>query len=467
MPTTSSILDNLPPEYPDDGIGERIRDAIAASGRTVVALDDDPTGVQTVADTAVLARWSEAEMAAELRQAKPVFFVLTNSRSLPADGATRLNREVVGNLVAASRATGVGVAVASRSDSTLRGHFPAETDAIAAVLGGVDGVLIVPAFFEGGRYTVGDVHWVRDGERFVPAAETEFARDATFGYAHSNLKEWVEEKTGGRVRAGDVASLSIDEIRGGGPERVASLLGQVEGGQPVVVNAASYRDLDVVVLGLVQAEAAGKRFVYRTAASFVRARAGLSERPLLTRAELVGADAPSGLPGLVVVGSHVKRTGEQLARLLTLPDVVGIELSVPAILAGTAERGEAITRTQAEASAALRNGQVPVVATSREVATGGDQLDVGRAVSAALVEVVRGVDGRPGFVVGKGGITSSDVGTEALGARRAIVLGQIRPGIPVWRLGPETRFPGLAYVVFPGNVGGPDTLAEVVTLLRG
>ena len=466
-PMTTSILDRLPPEYPDDRISERIRAAIAASGRKVVALDDDPTGVQTVYDTAVLARWSVAEMAAELKAANPVFFVLTNSRSLSAEGATRLNQEVVGNLVAASTETGVGFAVASRSDSTLRGHFPAETDAIAATLGGVDGVLIVPAFFEGGRYTVDDVHWVRDGERFVPAAETEFARDTTFGYTRSNLKEWVEEKTGGRVRAADVASLTIEEIRSGGPERVAELLGQVEGGRPVVVNAASYRDLDVVVLGLLMAEAAGKRFVYRTAASFVRARAGLSERPLLTRAELVGADAPAGLAGLVVVGSHVKRTGEQLARCLMLPGVVGIELSVPAILAETEARREEIARAQALASTALRNGQTPVVATSREVITGGDQLDVSRAVSAALVEVVRGVEGRPGFVVGKGGITSSDVGTEALGARRAVVLGQIRPGIPVWRLGPETRFPGLAYVVFPGNVGGPETLAEVVTLLRG
>jgi uncharacterized protein YgbK (DUF1537 family) len=188
---------------------------------------------------------------------------------------------------------------------------------------------------------------------------------------------------------------------------------------------------------------------------------------LLTRAELVGADAPAGLAGLVVVGSHVKRTGEQLAHCLTLPGVVGIELSVPTILMGATERREAIERAQAEASAALRSGQTPVVATSREVVTGGDQLDVGRTVSAALVEVVRGVEGRPGFVVGKGGITSSDVGTEALEAGRAVVLGQIRPGIPVWRLGPETRFPGLAYVVFPGNVGGPETLAEVVTLLRG
>lgn len=455
-----------------ESMSQRVRAAVAASGRKLVALDDDPTGVQTVSETAVLARWTVPELAAELRAPNPVFFVLTNSRSLAEADAVRLNREIVGNLVVAARQTGVGFAVASRSDSTLRGHFPAEPDAIAAALGGVDGVLLVPAFFEGGRTTVDDVHFVRDGDRLVPAADTEFARDATFGYAHSNLRHWVEEKTAGRVRAADVASLGLADIRDGGPDRVAAVLMAVRNGQPVVVNAERYRDLEVVVLGLLQAEAAGKRFVYRTGASFVRARAGQAERALLTRADLLGADAPSPLPGLVVVGSHVRRTGQQLAVLLERPAVVGIELGVPDVLTGGAVRDDAVKHAARAAEVALARGTTPVVFTSREV-IGRDragQLDVSRAVSAALVAVVRGIEGapnRPGFVVGKGGITASDIGTEALGARRAVVLGQIRPGIPVWRLGPETRFPGLPYVVFPGNVGDPETLAEVVALLQG
>ncbi len=463
-----SVLDQLPPEFPEDLAGQ-VRAAVAASGRKLVALDDDPTGVQTVHDTAVLARWSVADLSAELRDSRPVCFVLTNSRSLPKPAAVRLNREVVTNLVAASTETGVSFTVASRSDSTLRGHFPAETDAIAQVLGGVDAVLLVPAFFEGGRYTVGDVHWVHDGERLVPAAETEFARDATFGYRASNLRDWVAEKTEGRVATGEVASLSIADVRRGGLERVATLLSAVSDGRPIVVNAASYRDLDVIVLGLLRAEEVGKRFVYRTGAGFVRARAGLAERPLLSRADLLGPGAPAPLPGLVVVGSHVRRTGEQLARLLELDGVVGIELIVSRVLDAATREGE-VRRARDAAGAALARGGTPVVATSRQVEQAPDpvaQLRVSRAASAALVDVVRGVEARPGWVVAKGGITSSDVGTEALGAQRAIALGQVRPGIPVWRLGPETRFPGLPYVVFPGNVGGPQTLAKVVSLLRG
>jgi uncharacterized protein YgbK (DUF1537 family) len=380
-----------------------------------------------------------------------------------------LNREIAANLVTAARQTGVDFAVASRSDSTLRGHFPAETDALASVLGAIDGVVLVPAFFEGGRVTIDDVHYVREGERLVPAAETEFARDATFGYRHSNLRDWVEEKSGGRIPAASVAAISLDDIRRGGPARVATILGGLSGGRPVVVNAEGYDDLDVVVAGLGRAEEAGKRFLYRTGASFVRARAGLPARPLLNRAEMLGEGAPAPLPGLVVVGSHVHRTSEQLARLMEVADVVAVEVDVPALL-NEATRAATITAARQATAAALRRGETPVVYTSRRVAAAPDpegQLAISRSISAALVELVAGLAERPGWIVAKGGITSSDVGTAALGARRPLVLGQIRPGIPVWRLGPETRFPDLPYVVFPGNVGGPPTLAEVVIVLRG
>ncbi len=474
MPST--ILDDLPPEYTGDRLEERVRAAILASRRKVVALDDDPTGVQTVHDTAVLTTWEVPDLAAELRRSHPVFFLLTNARSLPTAEAAALNRTIASRLLEAealARGAEPGAAaafvVASRSDSTLRGHFPAETDALLEVLGAVDGVLLVPAFFEGGRYTIDNVHYVQDGELLVPAAETEFAKDATFGYAHSDLRHWVEEKTGGRIPADKVASLSLTTIREGGPEQVAARLMEASGGQPVVVNAASYADLNVVVLGLLRAEAAGKRFIYRTGASFVRARAGLPARSLLTRDDLLGRNAPLALPGLVIVGSHVRRSGEQLMRCLELPGVVGIELSVPEVLGGDATGEREVARVRSAVGNTLRSGRTPVVYTSRRVeqVPEGDQLLISRTVSAALVAVVQRLHERPGFIVGKGGITSSDVGTRGLGARRAVVLGQIQPGVPVWRLGPETRFPGLPYVVFPGNVGTSETLAEVVDLLRG
>ncbi|MDQ3411815.1 MAG: hypothetical protein M3509_06810 [Chloroflexota bacterium] len=461
-------LAGLPAEYPA-GLTGRIQAEIARSNRKLIAVDDDPTGVQTVYDTPVLARWTVPDLVAELRDTGPLCFLLTNSRSLPEPEAVRINQEIAANLVAASAETGRGFVIASRSDSTLRGHFPAETDALASILGGIDGVLLVPAFFEGGRLTAGDIHWVRDGDRLVPAAETEFARDATFGYSHSNLREWVAEKTSGRIAAGAVGSISLDDIRRGGPDRVAAILADVSYEQPIVVNSVTYRDLDVIALGTLQAEAAGTRLLYRTGAGFVRVRAGLAERPLLSRQELLGPDAKTPAPGLVVVGSHVRRSSEQLAELLTLPGIAPVELAVPE-LRDPASRAAEISRAQKEITAALETAMTPVLFTSRRGELARDpaaQLDVSQSISAALVEVVQGIGSAPDWVVGKGGITSSDIGTIALGARRAIVLGQIQPGIPVWRLGPESRYPGLPYVVFPGNVGGPETLRDVIRALRG
>lgn len=459
----------VPEPIGEPELENRVREAVAESGRTVVALDDDPTGVQTVHDTAVLAGWSREALADELRRPDPLFFVLTNSRSLPEAGAAALNREIAGNLLAASRDTGKPFAVVSRSDSTLRGHFPAETDALAGALGGVDGVLLCPAFFEGGRVTAGNVHFVREGERLVPAAETEFARDATFGYRARSLPQWVEEKSGGRTRAGDVAAIALEDIRRGGPRRVADLLRTVRGGQPVVVNALEYSDLWVVVLGLLRAEAEGKRFLYRSGASFVRARAGIGARPLLTREELLGPGARTPARGVVVVGSHVRRTSEQLEGLLKVDAVVGIEVGVAALLMGQGGFERETERVRRFADEVAASGTTPVIFTSRRVErpAGMDELAVARIVSDALVSIVQGIAARPDFVIGKGGITSSDIGTRGLGAERAVVLGQVRPGVPVWRLGPESRFPGMPYVVFPGNVGGRETLAGIVQELTG
>ena len=72
---------------------------------------------------------------------------------------------------------------------------------------------------------------------------------------------------------------------------------------------------------------------------------------------------------------------------------------------------------------------------------------------------------RPAFLIAKGGITSSDIGVHALGVKRALILGQAAPGVPVWQTGPESKFPGLSYIIFPGNVGDPDALCRLVRRL--
>ena len=168
-------------------------------------------------------------------------------------------------------ATGMDVRFVSRSDSTLRGHFPAETDALAAAAARAglpyDGILLCPAFPEAGRLTVGGIQWVRRGDSLVPAADTDYACDPAFGYTEATLPEWVAARTGGDPAA--VATISIAELREAGVGHVAARLQAVTSGQVIVADAADAADLEVLCLALQRAEAAGKRLLYRTGPSFV------------------------------------------------------------------------------------------------------------------------------------------------------------------------------------------------------
>ncbi len=454
---------SLPPEWPDSLLPE-IQALVRVSGRKVVVLDDDPTGTQTVHGIPVLTEWSVASLTAALADDLSCFYILTNSRSLPLAQAQALNAEIAGNLAEASRQAGRDFVVVSRSDSTLRGHYPGETDALAKALGDdFDATLIIPFFLEGRRYTIGDVHYVEEGEYLIPAAETPFAQDSAFGFRNSDLRQWVEEKTDGRVAAPKVASISIEDLRLSGPEKVTQQLRALESGSVCVINATSYRDMEVFVAGLLAAEAQGKRFLYRTAASFVRVRVGIAPRPLLTPTEL-GFDRPGG--GLFVVGSYVPKTTEQVEALLEQTEITRIEINVQALL--TDERqDEEIGRVTNLAERALGAGQNVVIFTSRELVTVADaerSLAIGQRISDSLIAIVRAISVRPRFVLAKGGITSSDIATKALDIKQATVLGQILPGVPVWQCGPESRYPRMSYIVFPGNVGDAGSLVEVARM---
>jgi uncharacterized protein YgbK (DUF1537 family) len=460
-----ALLDSLPDEWPEDLL-PKIQQQVRASRRKVVVLDDDPTGTQTVHSIPVLTEWTVETLREELANELPAFYLLTNSRSLTPADAAAMNAEIGRNLVEAARQVVREVAVVSRSDSTLRGHFPAEVEALAgALVQEFDAWLIIPFFLEGGRYTINDIHYVAEGEWLVPAGETEFARDAAFGYRASNLRDWVEEKTKGRVPAQTVASISIDDIRLGGPQQVVRRLTGLTQGSVCVVNAANYRDMEVFTQGLLEAEAGGQKFLYRTAASFVRVRAGLEPRPLLTRDDF---DLRGSSGGLIVVGSYVPRTTSQVNSLLSHPGIEGIEISVEALL-DTENRHKEIQRLAQWADQALREGEDVMLYTSRQLITGADaerSLFIGRRVSQGLVAIVQAISIRPRYLLAKGGITSSDVATQGLNVKRALVLGQILPGVPVWRLGSESRQPGLDYIVFPGNVGDAYSLVSIVDVLR-
>ncbi|EPE02383.1 ketose-bisphosphate aldolase class-ii family protein [Ophiostoma piceae UAMH 11346] len=452
----------------------------------LVALDDDPTGTQTCHDVSVLTVWDVATLTAEFRRhtnaaatsgQTPGFFILTNSRALHPEPARQLIQEICRHLQEASAAVGRSFEVVLRGDSTLRGHFPLEPEAVESVLGVADAWILCPFFLQGGRYTISDVHYVaeksEDGTSvLVPAAETPFAKDATFGYKSSNLRDYVVEKSSGAIPAGHMTSISLDTIRQGGPGAIQTQLESLPTGRRnvVVINAAAEEDVDAVVMALLKASCS-KRFLFRTGAAFVSARLGIAPIEPISAAQLSLEKSPAG--GLIIAGSYVPKTTAQLDVLTTehKPDVLTtVVINVDELLKSDDAAKEAVDKALAAAEESIAAGRDVLIMTSRRLVVGSDEaasLDIGATVARTLVSFLVQLKTKPRYVIAKGGITSSDMATKGLNFRRALVVGQAAPGVPLWRCDePTCKWPGLPYVVFPGNVGSNETLSDVVKAWR-
>ncbi|MBV8275383.1 MAG: hydroxyacid dehydrogenase, partial [Verrucomicrobia bacterium] len=352
----------------------------------------------------------------------------------------------------------------SRSDSTLRGHYPAELEPLVDLLPQPpDGHLIIPAYPEAGRIVFDGCHFVYDHSSggYLPVTETDFSKDPTFGFSHYRLSEWVEEKSKGAWKASQVLSVPLRMLRDGGPEEVSSLLLRAEHNVPIVVDTVTDPDLVVLSAALLRAENAGKRFLCRTAAPFVRSRLGELPGAILYPS-IIGCG-----PGLVLVGSYVQRTSEQLAEARALTNVDSIELLVDQLFEDAeAERHLAGVVGAIESSLASR--RTALVFTGRGLVSQRGQLNhvqISAVISEALSSIPAKLSKPPTWLVAKGGITSNDVLTKGLKAKRARVLGQVASGVSALKLGPESTSPGLPFIVFPGNVGGPATLADLITML--
>ncbi|YCK81808.1 hypothetical protein M1D89_22535 [Arthrobacter sp. D3-18] len=491
MTLEADVLAAFPAEVqiPAQLVADALAASSATSPRVLVVLDDDPTGTQSVADLAVLTRWDVADFTwafthIRQNQTKPAVYVLTNTRSLdPAEAAAR-NEEIVRNALAAA-AGNVRLGFVSRSDSTLRGHYPLEPDVIASTVAAetgeaTDGVVIVPAFPDAGRVTIGGIHYMRGtGETagsLTPVAETEFAKDASFGFKNSEMAKYVEEKSQGRFAAGDVIVLDLNIIRAGASAQdptisakaIADALESATNSTPIVADIVTENDFRALALGLEEAERRGKKLLYRVGPPFVRGRIGQEIRTALTSEEAFAGNSPSTAGGLIVVGSHVGVTTRQLNDLTAEHSSARtIEIDVEKLL--TAEAEAYIATVVSDVVDALRKGDV-IVHTSRLLIKTDDaaaSLKIARTVSAAVVAVVNRTlkTFPPRFVIAKGGITSSDVAAHGLEIRHAIVRGPMLPGIvSLWEPvdGPAK---GIPYIVFAGNVGDDQSLTEVTRKL--
>ncbi|MCC0651456.1 four-carbon acid sugar kinase family protein [Clostridioides sp. ES-S-0001-03] len=443
--------------------------------RKIIVLDDDPTGVQTVHDVSVYTDWDKNSIEQGFDEENSMFFILTNSRGFTVSQTTEVHKKISKNIVDISQKVNKDFIIISRSDSTMRGHYPLETNLLkneVEKLSGkiFDGEIIMPFFKEGGRFTIDNVHYVKEGEMLVPAGMTEFAKDKSFGYKSSDIGEWCEEKTNGEYKSSDMIYISLEELRSLNIDRIAEKLKMAKNFNKIIVNAIDYVDVKVFTIAFIRAVNSGKEFIFRSAAAITKILGGVSDKELLTKEELVSKDNTNG--GIILVGSHVNKTTQQLEELKNCKHPIEfIEFNQHLVLREDGLKNE-VKRVIQVVEEKITNGKTVAVYTRRErfdldTNDKDKQLMVSVEISDAVTSIVGMLNVRPNFIIAKGGITSSDVGTKALKVKKATVMGQIKPGIPVWMTGEESKFPNMPYIIFPGNVGEVSTLREAVEVLMG
>lgn len=439
----------------------------------IIVIDDDPTGSQTVHSCLLLTRWDIETLKQGLQDEAPLFFILSNTRAMEAQHAAAVTRTICQNLKQALdslRQAGhaINPLVVSRSDSTLRGHYPIETDIIAEELGPFDAHFMVPAFFEGGRITRNSTHYLLVDNVPVPVHETEFARDSVFGFSTAYLPDYVEEKTHGQINANAVERFLLDDVRADSRDRLRSLNNNV----CCVVDAEQQTDLNNFATQLLEIAGEGKRFLFRSAASLLTAFARLPPQPVAS--EAMAQYVRNHQPGVILVGSHVSKTSQQLAHLRENTDITAVHVDVkqlnvsdPLLWAETAARVGQDLLNQIEM--AHQAGKSIVIYTTRDELQFDDQaarLAFGQRLSSFLMHVVNRLPTTIGFLISKGGITSNDVLSTGLNLTVSRVVGQILPGCSVIRCPQDhPRFQNLPVVIFPGNVGDETSITKAYRIL--
>lgn len=461
----SELLKNIK-QIDESIVNKTLAKELTTLNKKIIVLDDDPTGVQTIHDISVYTDWSAQTIADGFAEKNPMFFILTNSRAFTAEYTKKVHQDIAERIVKESQKTNKDFIIISRSDSTLRGHYPLETATLKETVEKLthekfDGEVLMPFFKEGGRFTINNIHYVQEEDYLVLAGMTEFAKDKTFYYTSSTLPEYIEEKTNGKYKANDTTCVSLDSLRNMDIDKITEQLMSVSNFNKVVVNAIDYVDVKVFVIALIKAINAGKKFIFRSAAALTKVIGGVSDKSLLSREELINNNHHGGL---IIIGSHVKKTTAQFNELKKCSWIKFIEFNHLLVLEPE-KLNIKLQRIISEVEQTISKGQTTVVYTGRkrfDVGSEEESLKVSVKISEAITSIVDKITVQPSFIIAKGGITSSDVGTKGLHVKKANVLGQIKPGIPVWQTGAESKFPYMPYIIFPGNVGTETTLREIV-----
>ncbi len=445
----------------------------------IIIFDDDPTGSQTVYGCPLLLNWDEQTLEQAFAKSSPLIFILANTRSLSSVLAVKKTREICLSIKKFFLRQGYSkddYFYISRGDSTLRGHGVLEPAILAEELGPFHATFHIPAFLEGGRTTENGIHYLNG----IPVHSTDFGSDNIFGFSTSDLAKWIEEKSFGKIQAENILHVEIQQLdmafnNKDGFKSLLRFLSQLENNISVVVDAKLPRHLETLAMAikLVSKE---KRFLFRTAASFINSLSGLPPNPKNTT-DLVSLKSKNNefeyKPGLIMVGSHVKLATDQLEVLLKDNSCEGLEIQVSKLadIFTLEDCQQAILELEdnllSKIDDILDMKKIPVLYTTREemkFSSYYKRMNFGLELAEFMAILVRKITHKLGYIISKGGITTQLLLQKGLCFKQVDLKGQILPGLSIVTSNSDQY--DLPVVTFPGNLGNEKTLLESFRLME-
>lgn len=455
------LINKFPSYEYQDLLDEKVLNLLKKLHYKIIVLDDDPTGTQTMHSVPVYTQFNEHTINEAFLDESETIYILTNSRALSEEDTKKLHLYLGETIEKISEIQQKKYILISRGDSTLRGHYPLEIDCLYKANPIYNGEIIIPSFFEGDRYTYKDIHYLKEGDTLIPVHKSEFASDKTFGYSTGHLPSYIKEKSDNKVDDDSIITISIEALRKRDIQGIKDKITQNKVYSRIIVNALNESDLKIFSIAILELIDEGYTYLFRTAASFVRVISATSPIDSIIPVVKKGK-------GLIIVGSHVHTTTEQLNYLKNnTKDIHFIEFDVNK-LHHPDTKEEEINRVIIESD--ISDKTICIYTSRRHVSPlskNKDKLTFSTQVSEYLVEIVQQIKWEPSFILSKGGITSSDIAVKGLNIKKAAVKGQIEKGISVWFGDKDSKFPETPYIVFPGNVGNAHMLKDIYDKLMG
>lgn len=410
-----------------------------------IVLDDDPTGTQCATGVRVLLRWDVASLVEALTRADSVY-LLTNSRALNRQDAVALAQSIKSDGDEAGLALGKKIQYVLRGDSTLRGHVFTESEVF---LNSTNSIIFLPAYPEIGRRTIDGVHYVRIEGVDKPAHETEFAQDPVFSFSAKTLLDFVAEKSD---RTG--IHFLLAEVREGAIA-LSQKFAVVAAGSVLLPDAETDADIETIADAIKILRNSGTHLVVRSSAPLAALLAGVRSSGFLTPPLMAGKFST-----LLIAGSHTDGATRQLAQISARwgeAEVINTALAMQ-------NPAQAATSAITEGKLKLQGDFLAIITSERHRLSEHNTLAHGEKVMDSLIYAVKELCTDADIVVTKGGITSAEVARSGIGADDAWVLGQILPGISVWKV-KDRGNRELLLVIVPGSVGDSDTLMKALEIV--